>query len=158
MIAKGGPWAFKHASFSLESDCPQAIRKEAKMKWSHLGLLVLGLVVAAMSDDTRGAQDRAGGAASAPALPYKLVEWPVPATSGAGFPAPWNLIQTSSIAFSAKGTILVLHRGAHPILEFDTGGKFIRSWGDGLFSEGKVGGIPQANWAPERSRYSAVYG
>ena len=54
--------------------------------------------------------------------------------------------------------MLVLHRGAHPVLEFDSAGKFIRSWGDGLISEGKVAGIPKDNWAPERSRYSAVYG
>lgn len=89
---------------------------------------------------------------------YKLVDWPMPATSAAGFAAPWNFIQVSGVAVSSKGTILVLHRGAHPVLEFDANGKFIRSWGDGLFSEGKVAGIPQGNWSPERSRYSAVYG
>jgi DNA-binding beta-propeller fold protein YncE len=89
---------------------------------------------------------------------YMLVEWPAPATSAAGFAAPWNLIQASSVAMSPKGTVLVLHRGAHPVLEFDTAGKFIRSWGDGLFSEGKVAGIPKNNFAPDRSRYSAVYG
>jgi DNA-binding beta-propeller fold protein YncE len=89
---------------------------------------------------------------------YKLVEWPAPATSAAGFAAPWNLIQASSVAISPKGTVLVLHRGAHPVLEFDTSGKLIRSWGDGLISEGKVAGIPKENFAPDRSRYSAVYG
>ena len=112
------------------------------MRFSHLGLLVVGLVVVGMSGDVRGAQDRAGGAAPAPTLPYKLVEWPAPATSAAGFAAPWNLIQVSSVAVTAKGTVLVLHRGAHPILEFDSGGKLIRSWGDGMFSEGKVAGTP----------------
>ena len=89
---------------------------------------------------------------------YKLVEWPMPATSAAGFPAPWNFIQAASVAIGPRGNILVLHRGAHPVLEFDSGGKFIRSWGDGLISEGKVAGIPKDNWAPDRSRYSAVYG
>ena len=89
---------------------------------------------------------------------YKLVEWPAPAKSAAGFDAPWNLIQASSVAISPRGTVLVLHRGAHPVLEFDTAGKLIRSWGDGLISEGKVAGIPKENFAPDRSRYSAVYG
>jgi DNA-binding beta-propeller fold protein YncE len=89
---------------------------------------------------------------------YKLVEWPAPATSAAGFAAPWNLIQASSVAIGPKGTVLVLHRGAHPVLEFDAAGKLIRSWGDGLISEGKVAGIPKENFAPDRSRYSAVYG
>jgi DNA-binding beta-propeller fold protein YncE len=128
------------------------------MRFSHSGLLVGAFLIAGMSAHTSSAQDRAGGGPSAPALPYKLVEWPAPARSAAGFPAPWNLIQTSSVAISAKGTVLVLHRGAHPILEFEPNGKLIRSWGDDLFSEGKVGGIPQADWAPDRSRYSAVYG
>src|SRR5687767_14764763 len=88
--------------------------------------------------------------------PYKAVEWPAPATSAAGFAAPWNLIQASSVAIGPKGTVLVFHRGAHPILEFDSSGKFIRSWGDGLISEGKVAGIPKENWSTNRSRYSAV--
>jgi DNA-binding beta-propeller fold protein YncE len=132
--------------------------KEAKMRLFFLGLILVGLIAVGGSGVAVSAQGRAGGAASAPALPYKLVEWPAAATSAAGFPAPWNLIQVSSVAVTSKGTVLVLHRGAHPILEFDPGGKFLRSWGDGLFSEGKVGGIPQASWAPDRSRYSAVYG
>jgi len=127
------------------------------MRRAQLCLLVLTLVVVGMPDDIRGGQDRAG-APPEPALPYKLVEWPAPATSAAGFAAPWNLIQASGVAISAKGTVLVLHRGAHPILEFDSNGKLIRSWGDGLFSEGKVAAIPQKNWAPDRSHYSAVYG
>jgi DNA-binding beta-propeller fold protein YncE len=127
------------------------------MRLSHLGLLVVGLVIVGVSVDLRSAQGRAGGAKH-PALPYKLVEWPAPATSAAGFAAPWNLIQASSVAVTGKGTVLVFHRGAHPILEFDSNGKLLRSWGDGMISEGKVAGIPQANWAPDRSRYSAVYG
>lgn len=89
---------------------------------------------------------------------YTLVEWPVPATSAAGFPTPWNLIQAPGVAIGPRGNVLVLHRGAHPVLEFDSAGKFIRSWGDGLISEGKVAAISKDNWAPDRSRYSAVYG
>ena len=98
-----------------------------------------------------------GAGSDVPPLPYKLVEFPTPATSAAGFPAAWNFIQVSSVATSAKGTVLVLHRGAHPLLEFDTSGKFIRSWNIDI-DDGKVAAIPQANWAPDRSRYSAVYG
>jgi DNA-binding beta-propeller fold protein YncE len=128
------------------------------MRRSRVCLLALCVVVVGMSDGLRGGQERAGGAASPPALPYKLVEWPAPATSAAGFPAAWNLIQVSGVAVTAKGNVLVLHRGAHPILEFDPGGKFVRSWGDGMISEGKVAAIPEKNWAPTRSHYSAVYG
>jgi DNA-binding beta-propeller fold protein YncE len=92
------------------------------------------------------------------ALPYKLVEWPTPPTSAAGVPGAWNFIQVSSVAVTARGTVLVLHRGAHPILEFDSKGTLLRSWGDGLFSEGKVAAIPQVHWTDDKSHYSAVYG
>jgi DNA-binding beta-propeller fold protein YncE len=78
--------------------------------------------------------------------------------STAGFDAPWNFIQVASVAISPRGTVLVLHRGAHPLLEFDTAGKLIKSWDGPTISEGKVAGIPKNNWAPDRSRYSAVYG
>jgi len=90
---------------------------------------------------------------------YHLVEWPTPATSAAGFPAgPWNFIQVTAAALSSRGNIMLLHRGAHPVMEFEPGGKFVSSWGDGMFSEGKVAAIPQASWSPDRSHYSAVYG
>jgi DNA-binding beta-propeller fold protein YncE len=91
-------------------------------------------------------------------LPYKLVEWPNPPVSAAGVPGAWNLIQVSSVAVTPQGTILVLHRGAHPILEFRSDGALVRSWGDGLFSEGKVAAIPEAYWTADKSHYSAVYG
>ena len=91
-------------------------------------------------------------------LPHKLVEWPTPPTSAAGVPGAWNFIQVSSVAVTARGTILVLHRGAHPILEFDSKGTLLRSWGEGLFSEGKVAAIPQVHWTDDKSHYSAVYG
>ena len=117
--------------------------------------IACSLVMAVTAVNSAGGQADPG----VPILPYKLVEWPAPATSAAGFPMPWNLIQASSVAVSARGTVIVLHRGAYPILEFETSGKFLRPWADGLtISEGKVAAIPKANWAPDRSRYSAVYG
>lgn len=120
-------------------------------------MFLIAAVIAARSADTNG-QGRAGGTVKEATLPYKLVEFPTPATSAAGLPTAWSLIQVSAVAISAKGNVLVLHRGAHPILEFEPSGKFVRSWGDGLFSEGKVAAIPQSAWAPDRSRYSVVYG
>jgi DNA-binding beta-propeller fold protein YncE len=126
------------------------------MRLGHVCLLVIGLAGVGMSQQATGGQ-RSGDAA-APALPYKPLDWPAPATSAAGFPAAWNFIQAVSVAVTARGNVLVLHRGAHPILEFESSGKFVRSWGDGMFSEGKVAAIPQNNWGPQRSHYSAVYG
>jgi DNA-binding beta-propeller fold protein YncE len=120
-------------------------------------LCVLGL---ALGRETIGDQAAPGSAAAdAPVLPYKLVEWPAPPMSAAGVPVPpWNFLQVASVAVTQRGSILVLHRGAHPIIEFESSGAFVRSWGDGMFSEGKVAGIPAAFWTDDKSRYSAVYG
>jgi hypothetical protein len=61
---------------------------------------------------------------------------------------PWNFIEVSAVAADKRGNILVLHRGAHPIIEFSPDGKFVRAWGDGLCSEGKLGLIPPAFRTP----------
>jgi DNA-binding beta-propeller fold protein YncE len=123
-----------------------------------VGLLVF--CFGATLDQARaGQRGRDDQDAAIPTLPYRQMEWPTPPVSAAGLPAgPWNFIQVASVAATQRGNILVLHRGAHPIMEFDSTGKLVRSWGDGMFSEGKVGGIPQAFWTENRSHYSAVYG
>ena len=84
--------------------------------------------------------------------------WPDPAVSAAGTPAAWNFGQVAGVATSANGYILVLHRGANPIMLFDATGRFVRAWGDGLFSNGKVGGVPPGDRQPGQSGYTAVYG
>jgi DNA-binding beta-propeller fold protein YncE len=125
----------------------------------RIGLLVVCVLTATPGQRASGDQVGRGDAAAAvPSLSYKLVEWPTPPISAAGVPGGWNFIQVSSVAITARGTVLVLHRGAHPIMEFESSGRFIRSWGDGMFSEGKVGAIPRAHWTEDRSHYSAVYG
>jgi DNA-binding beta-propeller fold protein YncE len=93
-------------------------------------------------------------------LAYRLVEeWPKQARSVAGTPAAWNFIQVSGMAVRANADgVIVLHRGAHPVLEFDSDGNFVRSWGDGLFSFGKVVAIAPVDRRPGGSGYSAVYG
>ena len=100
-----------------------------------------------------------GQPASAQVAEYtEAPAWPDPAMSAAGTPAAWNLGQVSGVATSANGYILVLHRGAQPIMLFDSGGRFVRSWGDGLFSSGKVGGIAPGDRVAGKSGYTAVYG
>lgn len=97
--------------------------------------------------------------ADASTMGYKqIAQWPVEMKNAAGTPAPWNFIQVSGIAVEANGRVLVLHRGAHPILEFDSSGKLIRSWGDGMFSEGKVAAIATQDRIAGHALYSAVYG
>jgi DNA-binding beta-propeller fold protein YncE len=98
-------------------------------------------------------------AAAAQQVPvnHKRVEWPQPARSAAGTPTSWNFGQVPGVAIKKDGHVLVLHRGAQPVMEFDAAGRFIRSWGEGMFSEGKVMQVGPHR-APGASLYSAVYG
>ena len=89
---------------------------------------------------------------------YREVPWPVPAKTDVGSPSPWYFGEVSGVATTKEGNILVLHRGAQPIMEFDPAGKFLRSWGNGMFSEGKVTRVPPEDHAAGSSWYAAVYG
>ena len=96
---------------------------------------------------------------NAPNLGYQEVhDWPAPLLNAAGTPAPWNFIQVSGVAVAANGHILVLHRGAHPLLEFESSGKLVKAWDNIQFSEGKVAAIAPKDRTPGHSSYSAVYG
>jgi len=64
----------------------------------------------------------------APPLDYVAVPNPLP------LPENVNMGASSSVTFDAKGHLYVLSRGAQPITEFDENGKFIRSFGEGLFT------------------------
>ncbi len=95
-----------------------------------------------------------------PDLRYKEApEWPIQAKSVAGTPAgPWNFGQVAAVATTTSGHVLVLHRGAHPLMEFDSSGKFISSWGNGMISQGKVTRYATADRPAGASGYTAVYG
>src|SRR6266851_659964 len=61
-----------------------------------------------------------------PTLAYQVVpDWPQ-------MPAGWNFRETPGIA-AGREHVYVIHRGEHPIMEFDGEGRFIQSFGDGLF-------------------------
>ena len=94
-----------------------------------------------------------------PTLNYKEVpNWPTPFLNAAGTPAPWNFIQVSGVAVDSRGHILVLHRGAQALLDFESNGKLVHPWTTITFSEGKVAGVAKADQVPGKSKYSAVYG
>ena len=62
-----------------------------------------------------------------PTLAYQVVpDWPQ-------LPAGWNFRETPGIAADGREHVYVIHRGEHPIMEFDGEGRFIQSFGDGLF-------------------------
>jgi len=83
--------------------------------------------------------------ADKPTLNYKEVpNWPTPLKNAAGTPAPWNFIQVSGVAVDSRGHILVLHRGAQPLLDFESNGTLVRPWTSVTFSEGKVAGIAKS--------------
>lgn len=125
------------------------------MRLSRLSLLALGSFSLALAQQTNA--PRLGS--NAPTLGYQQVQdWPTQLMNAAGAPAPWNFIQVSGVAVDSGGHILVLHRGAQPLLEFESNGKFVRSWDYVQFSEGKVAAIAPAHRVPGRSAYSAVYG
>jgi DNA-binding beta-propeller fold protein YncE len=44
-----------------------------------------------------------------------------------------HLVEPAGVAVSSKGHIYVFHRGKHPLMEFDSSGKFLRSIADDLF-------------------------
>ena len=126
------------------------------MRLRYVSVLALSCFGFALGQ--QGNPPRLGG--GSPTLAYKEVpDWPIQATNAAGKPGgPWNFIQVSGVAVEAGGRVLVLHRGAYPILEFESDGKFVRSWGNGMFSEGKVAAIAPPLRVPGQSAYSAVYG
>jgi hypothetical protein len=90
----------------------------------------------------------AGGISSATGGVYKEVKWPLAAMTARGTPSPWHFGEVAAVATTKEGNILVLHRGAQPIMEFDAAGKFLRSWGDEMISEGKVTRVEPPHRAP----------
>src|SRR5262245_49601384 len=49
------------------------------------------------------------------------------------FPKEVELGAVSSVAVDAQDNVYVLHRGPQPIVAFDSAGKYVKSWGKGLF-------------------------
>ncbi len=48
-------------------------------------------------------------------------------------PSGENFVEPAGVAVNSRGHIYVFHRGKHPLMEFDSSGKFIRSIADDLF-------------------------
>ena len=61
-------------------------------------------------------------------LEYEVVE------NWAKLPKGWVFTQVAGVAVDSKDRVLVLCRGAHPIIVFSREGEFIESWGEGVFS------------------------
>jgi DNA-binding beta-propeller fold protein YncE len=94
-----------------------------------VSLLAFGIVLAAPAAFAQRPSDPALLVPQdAPPLDYVAVPNPLPVPAGTEMGAP------ASVAFDSKGHLFVLSRGAQPLTEFDANGKFIRSFGQGLFT------------------------
>ncbi len=63
-----------------------------------------------------------------PPLPYDVdPDWPQ-------LPAGRNFLEVSAVTIDDEGQVYVFHRGNDPITVFDKNGKFLRAFGEGLFS------------------------
>jgi len=58
---------------------------------------------------------------------YRIVEdW-------AKLPQGWEFMDVAAVAVDRQDRVYVFNRGQHPMIVFDREGKFLRSWGEGLF-------------------------
>lgn len=64
---------------------------------------------------------------TAPDLGYRPIE------TGLKLPEGMTLGASSSVAFDARGHMFVFNRGPHPLVEFDSQGSFVRSFGEGRY-------------------------
>ena len=48
-------------------------------------------------------------------------------------PDGWSYVEATSVGVDAGDNVYVFNRGAHPVIVFDREGRFLRSWGEGVF-------------------------
>jgi len=51
----------------------------------------------------------------------------------AQIPDGWSFTDVAAVAVDSKDRVYVFNRGEHPMIVFDRDGKFLRSWGEGVF-------------------------
>ena len=49
-------------------------------------------------------------------------------------PEGWTYREATAVAVDSKDNAYVFNRGEHPMIVLDRDGKFLRSWGEGMFS------------------------
>ena len=49
-------------------------------------------------------------------------------------PPRWTFVEVVGVATDSKDRVYVFNRGQHPVIVFDHEGKFLTSWGEGLFT------------------------
>lgn len=56
-----------------------------------------------------------------------IVDWP-------RWPADWNVFEVPGVAVDSRDRVYVFARGEHPVNVFDRDGRFLFSWGEGVFT------------------------
>ncbi len=51
----------------------------------------------------------------------------------AKLPPGWTFKECAAVGVDSKDNVYVFNRGAHPMMVFDRNGKFLRSWGEGVY-------------------------
>ncbi len=51
----------------------------------------------------------------------------------AQLPPGWELDAVAGVATDSQNNVIIFHRGPHPLIIFDKKGKYLRSFGDGMF-------------------------
>jgi len=49
-------------------------------------------------------------------------------------PAGWSFVEVAAVATDSAGNVLVFNRGEHPVVVLDRAGRFLGSWGEGVFA------------------------
>src|SRR5262249_5246331 len=88
-------------------------------------LLIASIFALGVSSDSTFAQTHTEP--SIPKLNYEAVP------NFFQLPVGQNFVEPCGVGVNSKGLIYVFHRGRHPLMEFDSSGKYIRSIADDLF-------------------------
>src|SRR2546427_9053106 len=57
----------------------------------------------------------------------------LPEAHWARLPAGWSFVEVAGVASDSQDRVYVFNRGEHPVIVFDRDGRFITSWGEGIF-------------------------
>jgi DNA-binding beta-propeller fold protein YncE len=49
-------------------------------------------------------------------------------------PTGWRFVEVAGVATDTQDRVFVFNRGEHPVIVFDRDGRFLMSWGEGLFA------------------------
>jgi DNA-binding beta-propeller fold protein YncE len=66
-------------------------------------------------------------------------------------PEGWSFVEVAGVATDSRNRVYVFNRGEHPLMVFDRDGRFLASWGEGVFrrAHGICVGADDAVWCTD---------